>query len=305
MNTITRLARRAVPLPDGDFKIAPPYADAPELTVKTGVPRGTVREFTMDSADSKVYPGLNGPYKRQVAVYAPEGYVPETPAPVLVVVDGLSFKDALVPILDNMIHDHRVPPVVAVLIDSGGGDGKGSERALENDALSENYAVFVETEVLPRAARESRLTLSRDPRARAAMGAGPGGAAAFTMAWFRPDLFRRVVSYSGAFVLPPSPTDPAAPHGAWEYHERLIAMNEAKPLRVWLEVGEKDDGWDRDEKSRQNAVLANRRMAGALKDRKYRYRYVFAAGAGPADRKVVGQTLPEALQWVWQGFPTD
>ncbi|HVS38973.1 MAG TPA: alpha/beta hydrolase-fold protein [Gemmataceae bacterium] len=312
MNKLARSARRThllaadlSAIPDGDAKIGPPYTDALELTVKPGVPRGKLNEFTMDSTDSKIYPGVNGPYKRQVAVYVPEGYVVETPAPLLVVQDGMSFKDALRPILDNMIHDLRVPPVIAVFLDSGGGDGKGSQRSLEYDAVSDDYAVFVETEVLPRVAREYRLTITKDPRGRATMGGGSGGACAFTMAWRRPDLFRRVLSYSGAYVDPQSAPDPKTPHGAWDYHEHLIVMNDVKPIRVWLEAGEKDTGFDQDEKSRRNAMLANERMAAALKDKKYHYRYLFAAGAGPVDRKVVSQTLPDALQWVWQGYPTD
>jgi enterochelin esterase-like enzyme len=300
-----RSAADAPEIPDGDDKVSPPYADAPELTVKDGVPRGSARDFTMDSQDSKIYPGLNGAYKRKVVVYVPEGYVPETPAPLLVVQDGLSYKDVLSPVLDNMIHDRRVPPVVAVLIDSGGGDGKGSERGLEYDTLSEAYAVFVETEVLPRVAKEYKLTITKDPRGRAAMGGSSGAAAAFTMAWYRPDLYRRVLSYSGTFVDQQSPPDPKTPHGAWEYHEHVIPAADAKPLRVWLEVGEMDNGWDKDEKSLHNWVLANQRMAAALKDKKYHYRYVFAAGAGHVDRKVVRQTLPDALQWLWRGFPTD
>jgi enterochelin esterase family protein len=111
MNPLTRLARVAAEsdLPDGDFKIGPAYTDAPELAVKDGVPKGTLREFTMDSSDSKIYPGLTGPYKRQAAVYVPDGYVPDTPAPFIVVQDGMSYKDALSRILDNMIHDRRLP----------------------------------------------------------------------------------------------------------------------------------------------------------------------------------------------------
>ncbi len=77
-------------LADGDFKIEPPYTDAPELTVKDGVPKGTIHEFTMDSQDSKIYPGLTGPYKRKVAVYVPPGYAADTPAPFIVVQDAMA-----------------------------------------------------------------------------------------------------------------------------------------------------------------------------------------------------------------------
>ena len=47
--------------------------------------------------------------------------------------------------------------------------------------------------------------------------------------------------------------------------------------------------------------MANERMAAALKDKKHHYRYVFAAGAGHVDGKVVRQTLPEAM--LWHGYP--
>ena len=88
----------APPTPDqdGNFVIGPPFTPAPELTVKPGVPQGTVHEFTMDSKDSKIYPGIARnqpgvvvPYKRQVAVYVPAQYVAGTPAPFIVAQDGL------------------------------------------------------------------------------------------------------------------------------------------------------------------------------------------------------------------------
>ena len=288
-------------LPDGDSKIGPQYTNAPELTVKDGVPKGTLHEFTMDSKDSKIYPGLKGPYKRSVAVYVPSKYVTGTAAPFIVIQDGMT-KDILPKILDNMINDGRLPPMIAIFISSGGGDGKGSERGLEYDTVSETYAVFIETEVLPRLEMDYKVTFTKDPDGRATMGGSSGAACAFTMAWFRPDLYHRVLSYSGTFVDQQSPMNPKSPHGAWEYHENLIPKSEAKPLRIWLEVGEKDNGYNRDEKSLHNWVLANQRMAAVLKDKKYHYRYVFAEGAGHVDGKVVRQTLPEALLWLWQGY---
>ena len=290
----------AKPLADGDFKIGPPYKDAPELTVKDDVLKGTLHEFTVTSEESKIYPGLKGAYKRKVAVYVPKQYKEGATAPFIVVQDGLSYTGTLTKILDNLIHERRLPAMVAIFINSGGGDGKGSERGLEYDTLSEKYAVFVEKEVLPRVEKECKVTLTRDPKLRAAMGGSSGGAAAFTMAWYRPDLYRRVLCYSGTFVDQQSPKSDDTPHGAWEYHENLIPKTDAKPLRVWLQVGEKDNGYQRDEASLHNWVLANERMAAALKAKDYHYRYVFSAGAGHVDRKVVNQTLPEALLWLWQ-----
>jgi enterochelin esterase-like enzyme len=294
---------------EGDFTIGPTYTNAPELTVKDGVPRGAVTQFVMNSEDSKVYPGIARrqpgvvPYKRKVWVYVPKQYVAGTATPFIITQDGGGYVKTLIPALDALIHEKRVPVMAAILIDSGGGDAQGSQRGLEYDTVSDVYAGFVETEVLPRAAKEAGVKFTTDPDGRAAMGGSSGGACAFTMAWFRPDLYRRVLTYSGTYVNQQSPVNPKSPHGAWEYHENLIPKSDAKPLRVWLEVSENDNGSKRDEASLHNWVLANERMAAALKAKGYHYRYVFAKGAGHTDGKVTRQTLPEALEWLWQGYP--
>ncbi|HEY3857774.1 MAG TPA: alpha/beta hydrolase-fold protein [Verrucomicrobiae bacterium] len=287
---------------DGDYNIGPDYTNAPELTPRDGVPKGTVHEFTMSSADSAIYPGLKGPYSRKVWVYIPSQYVPGTSAPFIVAQDGGGYTNHLPVILDNMIQDHRVPPLIAVMINSGGGDGKGSERGLEYDTVSDKYSTFIETEVLPRVSKEYNVKFTSDPEGRATMGGSSGAACAFTMAWFHPELYRRVLSYSGTFVNQQSPENPQSPHGAWEYHEHLIPQNDAKPIRLWMQVGEKDNGYQREETSYHNWVMANQRMASALKAKGYHYQYVFCAGAKHVDRRAVGETLPGALAWLWQGY---
>ncbi len=288
---------------DVDSKVGPTYTNAPELLVKEGVAKGQVHEFTMNSEDSKIYPGIKGPYKRKVIVYVPAQYVPGTAAPFIIAQDGLGYKGTLLPILDNMIAEHRLPAMIAILINSGGGDGQGSERGLEYDTVSDQYANFVETEVLPKIAKDYQLKFTQDPEGRATMGGSSGGAAAFTMAWFRPDLYHRVLTYSGTYVNQQSPFNKETLHGAWEYHDHLIAKSEPKPLRIWLEVSENDNGAKKSEESYHNWVLANQRMAAVLKAKGYHYRYVFAEAAGHTDGKVTRQTLPEALLWLWNGYP--
>jgi iron(III)-enterobactin esterase len=288
---------------EGDFSIGPNYTNAPELIVREGVPRGTIHAFRMSSADSKIYPTVTTNFSRGVWVYVPSQYVPGTPAPFIVVQDGRGYTNRLANVLDNLINDHRLPVMIAVMINPGPGDGPGSERGLEYDTVSDRYVNFIETEVLPKIAKDYNVTFTTDPEGRATMGGSSGAACAFTMAWFRPDLYRRVLSYSGTFVNQQAPTNNPYPHGAWEYHERLIPQTAAKPLRVWLQVGERDNGFQRDEASLHNWVIANQRMAAALKAKGYHYQYVFCAAAGHVDPKAVGQTLPDALLWLWQGYP--
>ena len=305
------LTARPTPEQNGDFVIGPPYTPAPELALRDGVPKGTVHEFTMVSTDSRIYPGIARnqpgvvPYTRRAAVYVPAQHVPGTPMPFIVVQDGMSaiYRDSLPVILDNLIHEKRVPAMIAVLVHNGGGDAQGSQRGLEYDTVSGVYAQFIETEVLPRITREYGVTFTSDPEGRATMGGSSGAACAFTMAWFHPELYRRVLSYSGTFVDQESPENPASPRGAWEYHANFIPNSPAKPIRVWMHVSERDNGFTRDEASLHNWVLANERMAEVLQAKGYAYQYVYSQDSGHTDRAVMANTMPLALEWLWKGYP--
>lgn len=292
-----------------EFTIGPDYHDAPELRVKNGVPKGEILEFTMSSKDSRIYKGIakgkrgKVPYERKVAVYVPKQLDRKKPAPFLIAQDGLGYKWVIPKVLDNLIHEERVPAMIAIMIDSGGGDAQGSQRGLEYDTVSDEYAKFIEKEVLPTISKKFDLNFTKDPEARATMGGSSGGAAAFTMAWFEPDLYRRVLTYSGTYVNQQSPVNRRTPHGAWEYHENIIPKSKPKPIRVWLQVSENDNGSKLDEASLHNWVMANERMAAVLKEKGYAYRYVFCKNAGHNDGRVTAQTLPAALEWLWSGYP--
>jgi len=295
---------------NGDYIIAPPYADSPELTPRDGVPKGSVIQFTMDSHESAIYPGIAKsapgqvvPYTRSVTVYIPAEYKSGDAAPFMVCQDSMG-RGYLPTILDNLISEHKVPVLVAIMIDSGGGDAQGSERGLEYDTVSGRYAEFIENEVLPKVEQEANVRLTPDPDGRLTMGGSSGGAAAFSMAWWHPDLYHRVLSYSGTFVNQQSPFNPDSPHGAWEYHEHLIADSPRNPLRIWMEVGEHDIRYNDPESTFHNWPLANVRMAAVLKSKGYPYQFVFARDAGHVDGRVVRQTLPQALEYVWQGYRT-
>src|SRR5437660_2643830 len=187
-------------LEDGDVTIKPPFSNAPELIINNAIPHGEIHRFTMKSADSKIYKGVARgqtgvvPYERPVAVYVPAQYVQGTAAPFIVVQDGYNPKYALtVPtILDNLIYEKRVPPMIAVMVQHGGGDGPGSERGLEYDTVSDAYTKFIETEVLPKVAGDYNLKFTTDPDGRATMGGSSGAACAFTRAVAQQELDRPV-----------------------------------------------------------------------------------------------------------------
>ena len=284
---------------DGDFVIGPDYTPSPDAQAHDGVAKGTVHHFTMNSADSKAYPTdpAGKPFQRDVWVYVPAGYVEGTGAPLLVVQDGRNYKDVVTRTLDNLIAQHRVPAMVAVMINPG----PGRERSLEYDAVSAAYADFVEDEVLPKVAADYKVKFTADPDRRAAFGTSSGGAAAFTMAWFRTNRYHRVVTYSGSFTQLHPTAD--APHGAWEYAEHLIPAAAAKPIRVTLQVGDQDLNWGagKPAASHLNWEQSDRAMAAALKAKGYHYRFEFSNGAKHVDPKVIDQTLPSNLEWAWRG----
>jgi iron(III)-enterobactin esterase len=307
---------------DGNFILGPTHNPAPEMTVQEGVPQGEVFNFTMESTDSKIYPGIArepgafartdpadptrmlvsshpAPYTRRVAVYVPKQYVPGTVAPFIIGADGPDR--ALFTALDNLIAQHRVPVMIAISISNGGGDAQGSERGLEYDTMSPLYAEFVEKEVLPLVEKQYNVKLTKDPEGRATMGGSSGGSCALIMAWYHPELYHRVLTYSGTYVNQQWPPNAETPHGAWEFHEHLIPNSPAKPLRIWMEVGDRDNLSTRD--NYHDWVLANENMARVLAAKGYHYQFVFARNAGHTDRAVKQQTLPEALEYVWQGYP--
>ncbi len=136
------------------------------------------------------------------------------------------------------------------------------------------------------------------------MGGSSGGAAALIMAWYHPEWYHRVINYSGTYINQQWPFSPETPNGAWNFLDKLIPESRPKPIRLWMEVGDRDlynpnvlrDGM-------HDWVDANHRMAAVLKAKGYHYQYVFAVNAGHVDQHVRDQTLPEALEWVWQGYP--
>lgn len=280
---------------DGDYSMGPFYPTAPELAKRVGVPEGKVIEFVMNSAESKFYPGTNGGFQRHVCVYVPAQYLPGAVAPAIVSADAYGMRYNLPTILDNMIYDQRLPVMVAVMIDNG-----GAGRSMEYDTVSYKYVQFVEEEVLPRAEKEANIKISKNPDARMTLGGSSGGAVALTMAWFRPDLYHRVLSYSGTFVN--LRNSPEAPLGAYEYIEHLFPDNPKKPLRLWLQVSENDNGAKTASEGRRNWVISNSRLAKVLKDKGYSYQFVYSKGAGHTQRKVINATLPQALEYIWQGY---
>src|SRR5438128_2269253 len=314
---------------EGKYTIGPEYKIDPDLTDR-GNAKGKSFEFTMSLVDSKIFRGDDStlePEKkpvrkeRQIFVYVPAAYQDGTKAPILVIHDGPGQLNLVRNALDNLTiskdPNRKLPAFIAIAVQNGGNDGKNSERGLEYDTMSDRLARFIHDEVLPAVLNNAEIkaaypkfALTDNPWGRAVLGCSSGGAAALTMGWFRPDLFRRVIAYSGTFV--DQQDDDAAeeaqyPLGAWEYHSgmKLIENSQKKPLRIFTHVSENDLRPKDPEETHHNWVMAGERTAAALKAKGYNHRFVFSLATSHCDRRVFEQTLADTLVWMWRGYHTD
>jgi enterochelin esterase-like enzyme len=310
---------------NGNHVIGPDYKIDPDLTDR-GNPKGKYFEFTLRLADSKIFPGTDATLDsrkqvrelRKIFVYVPAAYQDGTQAPILVTLDGPSRLNLVRNALDNLTisssANRKLPAFIAIGVENGGNDGKGSERGLEYDTLSDRFARFINDEVLPAVLNNAEIkaaypniAFTENPWGRGIMGCSSGGAAALTAGWFRPDLFRRLITYSGTFVDQQdddAPEEKQFPLGAWEYHSsmKLIENSEKKPLRIFTHVSENDNRAKDPEETYHNWVMANERTAAALQAKGYDYRYVFSKATRHCDVKVFEQTLADTLVWMWRGY---
>jgi enterochelin esterase family protein len=262
------------------------YKLGPDSMRQPGVPEGKI---TKHSWTSTVFPGT----VRDYWVYVPAQYDVKKPACVMVFQDGAGYVSDKgqfrVPIVfDNLIHKQEMPATIGIFINPGtitAGDADKkprSNRSFEYDTLSDQYASFLEKEMLPAVGKE--YGLRQDAAGRAIGGISSGGICAFTVAWERPDLFSKVLSHVGSFTNI---------RGGDVYPGR-IRKTEKKPIRVFLQDGSGDL-----DNAAGNWPLANQQMALALKFKKYDYRFEY--GDGGHNGKHGGAILPDSLRWLWRG----
>ncbi len=274
----------------GSASAADDYVLGPDSQPKPGVPQGRVEHGTFESEG--VYAGTT----RDYWVYIPKQYDGSHPAAVMVFQDGEWYQNkngqCRVPVVfDNLIAEGVMPVTVGIFLNPGvyPAEKPGAEsrknRSFEYDTLSDQYSKFVIDEVLPFVAKKYDLKLTDDPEMRAICGISSGGICAFTVAWERPDQFRKVVSHVGSFTNI---------RGGDVYPGR-IRKTEHKPLRVFLQDGRNDlDNLHGD------WPLANQQMAKALAFAKYDYKFEF--GDGGHNMKQGGAIFPATLRWLWRDW---
>jgi enterochelin esterase family protein len=225
-------------------------------------------------------------------VYVPAQYDGKSPACVMVFQDGGSYVNPTgqfrTPVVfDNLIHAKQMPITIGIFINPGqkpplDPKKRAENRSFEYDTLSDQYARFLLEEILPEVSKSYKLT--DDPNGRAICGMSSGGICAFTVAWERPDAFRKVLSQIGSFTNI---------RGGHVYPALIRKTEPKKPIRVFLQDGSGDL-----DNAHGNWWLSNLQMEAALKFAKYDYKAVW--GDGGHNGKHGGAILPDSLRWLWR-----
>ncbi len=272
-------------------KLSLPDMPEPEFgadsMVKQGIPQGKITDFVF--SESKVFPDT----KRHIQIYVPAQYDPKKETAVMVFQDGHTYVNPdgefrVTTVFDNLIAAGDMPPVIGIFIDPGHkGDSKpespwkNNNRSFEYDTLSADYATFLIDEILPLVGKDYNLT--KDPDMRAICGTSSGGICAWTVAWERPDAFRKVASSIGSFTN----------IRGGDVYPGMIRKTEKKPIRGFFQEGINDL-----DNLHGNWPLANMAMEAALKFKGYDHKYVW--GHGNHSGKHMGAVFPDAMRWLWR-----
>lgn len=270
------------------YAFAQEYKPGKDSERQAGVPQGNVIRYTWTS---RIYPGTT----RDYWIYVPAQYKADKPAAVMVFLDGGSFvaeggawRTSVV--LDNLIHRGEMPVAIGIFIDPGvvpaltpSGQAR-LNRSNEYDTVTDRYSRFLLEEILPEVA--GNYNLSQDPNDHAIAGSSSGGICAFTVAWERPDVFHRVLSFIGSYTN----------LRGGEIYPSLIRKTEPKPIRIFLQDGSKDLN-----NFAGNWFIGNQDMLSALEYAGYDVTHVW--GTEAHNSKHGGAILPDALRWLWRGYP--
>ena len=271
------------------MRAADDYRPGADAVRKKGVPQGEVTQFKWTS--EKIYPGT----VRDCWLYVPAQFDGKKPACLMVFQDGRGFVSenghTRVPIVfDNLIHAGEMPVTIGLFVQPGvvpsARQGMAARRcrSFEYDSLGDRYARFLIEELIPEV--QKKYCITEDPNGRAICGNSSGGIAAFTVAWERPDAFRKVVSHIGSF------TNIRGGH----VYPALIRKADTRPIRVFLQEGENDL-----DNMHGNWPLANKAMAAALTYREYDHKLVM--GEGGHSGRHGGSIFPDTMRWLWRDHP--
>ena len=276
------------------------YKLGPDSLPQEGAPKGEVKgPFTLPCA---VFPETQHTYW----VYVPAQYDAAKPAHLMIFNDGHAFMNPegsvrATNVIDNLTHRREIPVMLTVFINPGRradqpepdakewGD-RTTNRPLEYNALDDKYARVMIDELLP--ALKKDYNISDNPDHRGIGGASSGAIAAFTVAWERPDQFRKVLSLIGSYTNL---------RGGHVYPEK-VREAEKKPIRVYFQDGRNDNRGLRrrtgEYDESRDWFKQNVRLVEAMTEKGYDINYTW--GIGQHSQQHGGAIFPDMMRWLWR-----
>jgi len=265
----------------------PKWESHPDAIARDDVPRGKVEK--MEPWESTIFPNTT----RDWWIYVPAQYKEDQPAALMVFQDGermqnLNGRWRIPTVFDNLIARGDMPPTIAVFLNPGHdksqplNNNRFSNRSFEYDSLGDRYSRFLHEEIIPEV--QKRYKISEDPNMRGIAGSSSGAICAFTVAWERPDSFRKVYSTVGSFTN----LRGGNVYPAW------VRKTEPKPIRVYMSdtSGDIDNPFG-------SWPWANQLMASALQYMGYDLRFDWTEGYAHNDDYGTS-VLPDAMKWLWR-----
>jgi enterochelin esterase family protein len=296
---VAALAQSQAEAPNPDIH----YKLGPDSLIQDGVPHGEIRgPFTLPT---QVFPGTQHTYW----IYVPAQYDSAVPASLMIFNDGQAFMapegDARAQnVMDNLIYRREIPVMIGVFINPGRrpdqpepnprnwGD-RDTNRPTEYNSLDDRYPRVIVDELMP--VLYKQYNIAKGPERHGIGGASSGAIAAFTVAWERPNDFRKVLSIVGSFTNI---------RGGNAYPD-IVRKTDRKPIRIFLQDGRNDNrgagrkGGPYDEA--RDWFLQNVRLMQALTARGYDVNYTW--GMNKHGQKMGGAILPEMMRWLWRDHP--
>lgn len=260
--------------------------------------------FRMYAKDSKIFPrgdsskapNINQLESRNIAVYIPAGLDKTKEYPFMIGLDGQYWKTWLYSAMDKLVTTKKIPMMVGIFVENGGGDSRGQQRSLEYDKVNDANARFMAEEVIPAVEAKYGIKLTKNGEGGGIFGGSSSGAAAFTLCWFKSDRFQKVLGYSSTFTSQGGEGN-VGTDGAWAYHTTLIPNAPAKPCRISLEVAESDNNYF------NSTTEGNIKTFEALKAKNYHVRLYVAPNAVHVDANAVKASIMDDLIWLWRDYP--
>ncbi|WBW97787.1 alpha/beta hydrolase-fold protein [Oceanirhabdus sp. W0125-5] len=165
--------------------------------------------------------------ERDIRIYIPANYNKDNePYNLLVLTDGAAYITmSTKEVLDNIINDNKIPPTIAVLINS-------NSNRMKELSCNDEFCSYVVEEVLPWVRENYNVT--SDPAKTVIAGSSLGGLTASFLGFKFPDIFGNILSQSGSYWYKSEDVNDLEKRN---WMARQFEKEDKLPLNFYLNVG--------------------------------------------------------------------